>query len=253
MVDDFLGEWEAWREAREQRLTAPHGFLAITALHWLESTPQRYDGVPGAWSVGAAGVEVELGPDEALLLDGTRLTGHQVLGPVDDDGIRLRAGELALEVAGRGDAVLLRPRDPGSPLRAAHQRTPTYPPSPDWVLPARFHAYGADRPTDDAVGEVSFEVGGEPVRLVAFDDDGALWLVFSDATSGRTTYPAGRQLVAPAPDPDGSVTLDFNRTFNLPCAYTELTTCPVPLPQNRLGVAIEAGEQDPASVPAAQQ
>jgi uncharacterized protein (DUF1684 family) len=80
---------------------------------------------------------------------------------------------------------------------------------------------------------------------VAYDDDGGLWLVFADATSGTTTYGAGRQLYAPAPAADGSVVLDFNRTTNLPCAYTDFTTCPVPLPQNRLPVAIEAGEQLP--------
>ena len=67
--------------------------------------------------------------------------------------------------------------------------------------------------------------------------------MFSDATSGTTTYPAGRQLYAPAPAADGTVVLDFNRTINLPCAYTDFTTCPVPPPQNRLPFAIEAGEQ----------
>ncbi|MDZ5621424.1 DUF1684 domain-containing protein [Nocardioides sp. HM23] len=111
-----------------------------------------------------------------------------------------------------------------------------------------------ERPVDDAVGEVAFTLAGEPVRLVAYDDDGGLWLVFADATTGRTTYGAGRQLYTPAPAADGSLVLDFNRTINLPCAYTDYTTCPVPLPQNRLQVAIEAGEQTPApSVASAQQ
>ena len=64
MSDDFLGNWDAWRRARETALTAPHGFLSITALHWLDATPQRYDGVPGAWWLGPDGVEVELGDFE---------------------------------------------------------------------------------------------------------------------------------------------------------------------------------------------
>ena len=45
-----------------------------------------------------------------------------------------------------------------------------------------------------------------------------------------------------APGPDGTVTLDFNRAANLPCAYTEFATCPLPPPENRLPVAVEAGE-----------
>ena len=39
--------------------------------------------------------------------------------------------------------------------------------------------------------------------------------------------------------------LDFNRATNLPCAYTDLATCPLPPPENRLPVAIEAGEKIP--------
>ena len=39
--------------------------------------------------------------------------------------------------------------------------------------------------------------------------------------------------------------LDFNRAVNLPCAYTDLATCPLPPAENRLTVAIEAGEQIP--------
>jgi uncharacterized protein len=252
VVDDFLGEWQAFRQAREARLTAPHGFLSITGLHWLDDTPRRYDGVPGAWWVGDDGVEVELGAGESLTLDGCELTGRQRLGRVDEAGIRVLAGEQEIEVADRDGAVILRPRDPAHPLRTGHRATPTYPPSRDWVLPGSFRALEGGRPDEEVVGEVTFTVGGEQVSLLAYDNDGGLWLVFADATSGRTTYPAGRQLAVPSPAADGTVTLDFNRTTNLPCAYTAFTTCPVPLPQNRLQVAIEAGEQDP-SVVAAQE
>jgi uncharacterized protein (DUF1684 family) len=245
VAEEFLGAWEAFRAAREDRLTAPYGFLSISGMYWLDATAQRFDGVPGVWSAGPEGVEVELDPDESMTIDGREISGHQVLGPVDEAGIRAHAGDLVVEVASRGADVILRPRDPAHPLRVDHKPTPTYPPSSDWVRTASFHPIDGDPPIEDAVGEVAFEVGGRPVRLVAYDDDPGLWLVFSDATSGRTTYGAGRQLYTPGPAPDGTVVLDFNRTINLPCAYTEFTTCPVPLPQNRLNVAIEAGEQIP--------
>ncbi|MBF6202400.1 DUF1684 domain-containing protein, partial [Nocardia cyriacigeorgica] len=69
---------------------------------------------------------------------------------------------------------------------------------------------------------------------------------FTDATSGVTTYPAARSLAIGAVAADGTVTLDFNRAVNLPCAFTPYATCPVAPAENRLRVAIEAGEQDPA-------
>lgn len=49
----------------------------------------------------------------------------------------------------------------------------------------------------------------------------------------------------PAPDAQGRVVLDFNRATNLPCAYTDLATCPLPPAENRLPAAVEAGEQIP--------
>lgn len=257
--DDFLGEWQAWRTSREERLAAPHGFLAITGLHWLTDEPCRVEGVPGAWSAGADGVRVDLADGETLELEGAVVTGTRLLGAVDESGIRAVAGDLVIEVAARGDAVVLRPRDPANRRRTGHQPTPTYPPSPDWVVTGRLIPAPADEElavttvvdgltqVERVAGTVSFEIGGTACELTAFaEDDGSLWILFADATAGATTYGAGRQLSAPPPGADGSVVLDFNRAANLPCAYTTFATCPFPPPGNRLPVAIEAGEQDPA-------
>ncbi|GLY97486.1 hypothetical protein Acsp02_47400 [Actinoplanes sp. NBRC 103695] len=68
--------------------------------------------------------------------------------------------------------------------------------------------------------------------------------MFTDETSGVTTYAANRSVTV-TPGPYGTVVLDFNRATNLPCAYTEFATCPLPPPENRLPVAVEAGEQYP--------
>jgi uncharacterized protein (DUF1684 family) len=72
-----------------------------------------------------------------------------------------------------------------------------------------------------------------------------LRVLFTDATSGVTTYPGARVLSIDEPDADGSVMLDFNRASNLPCAFTDYATCPVAPAANRLAVAVEAGEKNP--------
>ena len=75
-------------------------------------------------------------------------------------------------------------------------------------------------------------------------------ILFTDATSGVTTYPANRSLQVPAPGADGTVILDFNRATNLPCAYTDFATCPLPPAGNHLPVAVTAGEQIPGEAKA---
>ncbi|HNZ97831.1 MAG TPA: DUF1684 domain-containing protein, partial [Thermoanaerobaculia bacterium] len=50
-------------------------------------------------------------------------------------------------------------------------------------------------------------------------------------------------LAAPAPGPDGTLWLDFNRAYNPPCAFTPYATCPVPPRENRLPFRVEAGEK----------
>jgi uncharacterized protein (DUF1684 family) len=66
--------------------------------------------------------------------------------------------------------------------------------------------------------------------------------VFRDASSGQETYAAARFLYADLRD-DGTTVLDFNQAYNPPCAFNPFTTCPIPLPENRLGVKILAGER----------
>jgi uncharacterized protein (DUF1684 family) len=105
-----------------------------------------------------------------------------------------------------------------------------------------------------APGVVEFEVGGQSLTLTAFNGraPGSLHILFTDATSGVTTYAANRSLPVAAPDSAGTVILDFNRATNLPCAYTDFATCPLPPAGNRLPVAVLAGEQIPYEAQARQ-
>src|SRR5262249_13967193 len=123
----------------------------------------------------------------------------------------------------------------------------------DWRIEGRFIPFAA--PTklvmDTIVGEtdqapspghVEFERDGKTYKLQAIaQKDGSLWFVFRDRTSGRTTHGGARQLSASAPR-NGVVVLDFNKACNLPCAYIPYASCPIAPPQNRLGLAVEAGE-----------
>jgi uncharacterized protein (DUF1684 family) len=93
-------------------------------------------------------------------------------------------------------------------------------------------------------GQLVFDIEGTTYRLDAIDEGGVrLFVAFADATSGKTTYGSGRFIELDKPDADGYTNIDFNKAYNPPCAFTEFATCPLPPPQNRLSIAIPAGEK----------
>ena len=260
-TETFAQEWAAWHEEHERRRASAHGFLAITSIRWLGEEPETYDDVPGAWSTGPEGVVVSLAEGESLEVDGDEVTGRYAFGVIEEGGgITATFDDAAVEVAKRGGSDIIRPRHPDSPVRSGYRGTPAYAPDPAWAVPGRFVAYDEPVPTTvgsvvdglehvyEAVGEIEFDAGGATHRLVAFPGSapGGLHVLFLDETSGRTTYAANRTLSIGAPDPEGNVVVDFNRATNLPCAYTDHATCPLPPAGNRLSVAVEAGEKKPA-------
>ncbi len=257
----YAGQWQQWHREHEAQLAAPHGFLAITGLHWLDAEPQRWPDAPGTWRSADDRVTVVLDEGEDLSVDGVPVRGEYTFAPIPErGGINAKAGHAVIEVAKRGGNLIVRPRHPDHPLRTGFTGTPAYDPDPRWVLTGRYLPFA--QPQDvtvgavveglqhvyEAPGEVEFEADGQTLRLTAFNGQtpGALNILFTDATSGVTTYPANRSLRVAAPDPDGRVTLDFNHAVNLPCAYTEFATCPLPPAGNHLPVAVEAGEKTPA-------
>jgi uncharacterized protein len=257
--ESFAGRWEAWHGRHEGIIGDRHGFLSITNIHWLDAEPRRFPDAPGAWSSDADGVRVELGAGEQLVVDEADRDGTYRFGVIPERASRFAYwGENAVEVAKRGGHDLIRPRHPSNPLRLAYAGTPAYQPDQRWALSGRYQPFPEPRPTTvgaaveglehvyNAVGQVEFSLDGSQLRLTAFPGPhkGELLVLFTDTTSGVTTYAANRSLVLD-PGPDGSVVVDFNRAVNLPCAYTDLATCPLPPAENRLPVAIEAGERIP--------
>ncbi len=72
-----------------------------------------------------------------------------------------------------------------------------------------------------------------------------LFIPFTDATSNAQTYGGGRYMdLSTADIKAGKLLLDFNKCYNPYCAYSEGYNCPIPPPENRLNIAIEAGEQN---------
>jgi uncharacterized protein (DUF1684 family) len=99
------------------------------------------------------------------------------------------------------------------------------------------------------VGWFDFKVKGTSCRLEATRllepgvGENEFGLFFTDATTGKETYSVGRYLDA-KPLPDGRYVLDFNTCYDPACAYSDHYNCPIPPQENRLKVAIRAGQMD---------
>jgi uncharacterized protein (DUF1684 family) len=195
------------------------------------------------------------------------LRGVPVTAPLTlrDDTVsepdELAIGDVTLVVHPSGETRSIRVRDPnGAPAKGFLGFT-WFPIDTSYRVTGRFIAdrtpgrakvlntYG-DVDEYATEGVVEFTLAGQTLRLRPFTTrPKRLYFVFRDASSGHETYEAARFLYADLAD-DGSVVLDFNQAYNPPCAFNPFTTCPIPLPENRLPVRILAGEKAyPVKVP----
>jgi uncharacterized protein (DUF1684 family) len=222
---DLAGSWAAWHAEREDILRAPHGWLSLAGLHWLDGEARPYPELPGTWRAVDGGVEVTAARGDEVVVDGTPVDGTVRVEPVDGKpGVLVEVGERRVEVIRREEHHALRVRDPQAPTRQRFAGVPAF-------------------PVDAAV---RFTLGGAEQELVALAGEaGELRLHFRDGTSGQSTYGGGRVVRTDPPGADGTVRIDLNRALNLPCAFTAYATCPLPPAGNTVSVPVEAGEKTP--------
>jgi len=261
---DYRQQVERWREQHQKDLTADDGWLTVAGLDWLKDGENRVGADPAS--------EVPLSPNSAPQHVATIFfhAGQVVLHPAPgvpltlngkqasqttlrEDTDILAINRLKFFLIRRGDRVGIRLKDNDSPERKRFTGLTWYPIDPSWRIRARFTAWDSphtisftntigQQETEQSPGYVTFTRNGREYRLEPMLDDGKLFFVFRDHTSGKTTYGASRFLYAD-PAKDGFVSLDFNQAENPPCAFTAYATCPLPSPQNRLDLAVEAGEK----------
>jgi uncharacterized protein (DUF1684 family) len=164
-------------------------------------------------------------------------------------------GSLRLHLIVRGERIGIRLKDLESdavrqyhgpqffPLDLSYRVTATWLPS-DGKQTVDVPNVLGDVSATPIAGTAVFKINGQELRLTDLGGDAAhgLFFVFSDPTSKTDTYPGGRFLQTD-PVTNGTVLLDFNRAYNPPCAVTPYATCPLAPKENRLSVAIPAGEE----------
>lgn len=266
--------WEesvlAWRERRAERLRQPDGWLSLAGLHWLKEGANTLGAADDNDLVLPAGpahagrivleegvLRVEAGPDPGLTHTGEPVTTLALATDGAEEGPTvLELDRLSFYVIDRGGHLALRVRDPENPALVHFQGLEYFPLDPSWRFDARFEPYEPLKTirvaditglvSEEAVwGAVVFERDGRTHRLDALAEPGdeQLFIIFGDRTNGLETYGAGRYLYTDAPDAEMRLEIDFNKSYSPPCIFTPFATCPLPPPQNRLPLRVEAGEK----------
>ncbi len=265
--DRYVREVERWRQQREAALKADDGWLTVSGLFWLRPgearigsdpsndilLPAQAPGLVGTMTVHEGRVQFQSAPGVTVTRGGKTFESGEIHSDADEHPDTLAVGDVKLIPIKRGQRLAIRLKDNRSPLRADFAGLRWYPVRQEWRIPARFVAYPTptkltmdtivgETEVEESPGYVTFEREGKEYRLQAAKlKNGQLWFVFRDGTSGRTTHGGARQLTADPPQGD-VVVLDFNKAINLPCAFIPYATCPLAPKQNRLSLAIEAGE-----------
>jgi hypothetical protein len=268
---------EAWRAQREHELAAPDSWLTLVGLEWLKPGVNSFGAGPenqikihaqaperiGLLTVSGSTVQL-LSPSGGfppdLKLDGNPAR-EGTLSADDNKPSTLSWHGLNMVVLPRGGRYALRIKDAESPTRTEFRGLHWYAPDEHYRVTARWIPFTPPHieriPTVigtslnlPAPGIAEFSIDGKTFRLEPVIEGGEqnkLFFILRDLTSQTTTYQAARFLTTGLPSQGlgqaGTLTLDFNELYNPPCAYTPYATCPLPPEQNRLPIALEAGEQ----------
>ncbi|WP_143393380.1 DUF1684 domain-containing protein [Fimbriiglobus ruber] len=274
---EYTRDLQAWRDAQEKSLRADNGWLTLAGRFPLKVGantfgtgsdndvvfPPELQGVGpdrlGTLHVDAVSkrVALKLAAGVTMVAGGKEFTGERVLGTDIDTDKRdwVGIGRLRMHIIVRGGRYIVRLADNESAVRKNFAGRVWYPANERFKVEATFRASPAGKtvrivnvlgePSDQPCpGYVEFKLDGETQTLDAIAEGEGLFIVFRDRTAGETSYKASRFLtVEKMPKPDAKFTLDFNRAYNPPCAFSEFTTCPLPPKQNILKIRVEAGEK----------
>jgi uncharacterized protein (DUF1684 family) len=266
----YEAEIKRWREQQEAELTSDDGWLTLAGLFWLKEGRNSIGSgegndvaLPAPAAPGQAGF-IELRKDKATFNApgnaGFTVNGRPVqsvelvVGEGDSKPTAVQFGSLSFTVIKRGDGYAVRLRDTNRRERPEFKGMQWFPVKKSNRVRARFAPF--DKPREVSIpnvlggsykltspGLLTFTLGGREHTLLPVIEENKLFLIFRDLTSGKSTYGGGRFLYADLPQ-GGEVVLDFNKAYNPPCAFTSFATCPLPPRQNRLKVAINAGEKN---------
>jgi uncharacterized protein (DUF1684 family) len=272
--NQILAETEAWHTKRIEALKQPNGWLNLEGLFWFKEGINRFGSNTnnelvyanptfpaylGDFIFDAGKVFWKDAKTEKVIIrnsEGTLIQNTSSLNLLTEKegAYTCQWKDFVWIVIKREDKIGVRFRNLKSKTLLGFKGIERFPVDAKWRVKAKvvpqdqnplmiMNVLGQNTAQKHG-GQLVFELEGKTYKLDAIDEGGVrLFITFADATSGKTTYGSGRFIELDKPDANGETYIDFNRAYNPPCAFTEFATCPLPPAQNRLTIAIPAGEK----------
>jgi len=269
--DNYTAEMEQWKEDRIERLKEPTGWLRLAGMYWLKEGENSFGSgedqdvqFPEGTIPDHAGYFVmENGQVTLRSADGVELTNENELIQEmvifdGDEALDIEHESLEWLVIERSGEIAIRLYNKENEKADNFSGFPRYPLNMDLKLKAKFipNPEHTTIPIVNVLGQnidapspgvVEFKIDGIRYKLDALEGTDRMFLIIGDETNQTETYQAGRYMYIDYPEEQSRYTvIDFNKIYNPPCAYSVYTTCQLPPQNNRLDVAIEAGEKRPA-------
>lgn len=266
---EYAKQIETWRAQRVERLKAPDGWLSLIGLHWLKDGKNTVGSakdndvvlVKGPAHLGAIAVKggkatIELDAKAGATIDGKKAKSAELRDDSNEKPTTVAFGTASFYVIDRNGKKGLRVKDSNAESRTHFVGIDNFPIDASWRIEAKWEAFAPAHSLDvptvlgsvdkmTVPGKAVFTHGGKTYELLPVletPDAKEVWFIFADRTSGKETYGAARFLYADLPK-DGKLVIDFNKAYNPPCAFTPYATCPLAPPENRLDLAVTAGEK----------
>lgn len=262
---------DEWHQRRSDRLLTETGWLNLVGLEWLKqgkntigSDPSSDVRLPadrapaycGTMELNGRVVTLHADKNADIRFEGKNVSDMELGSDADSITTVLELGSLRFFIIQRGEQTGVRIRDLQSPLLKAFKGIERFPVDKNWRLEATLEPYDPPKiipvPTilntidsSRSPGAIRFEIDGKTYRLDAIAESGSdeYFMIVGDKTNGDQTYGGGRYIYIPKADSLGRTVIDFNKLYNPPCVFTSFATCPFPPLQNRLPIAIPAGEK----------
>ena len=264
----YASEIANWHNKRVTNLKKETGWLNLVGLYWLQQGENTFGSDPsndiifppnappkiGSIILNDSVAQLKVNGNIDLTINGNKVKEAMLLNDLSSKPSIMSVGSYKWNIIKRGDKYGIRLHDLNSPAVKSFLGIETYPVDKSWRIEASYVKFPEPRkimvPTiigtieeNIATGNLSFVKDGKTYSLVPIVENDSYFLIFADETNGEETYGAGRFLYTALPDSNGKVTLDFNKAYNPPCAFTKYATCPLPPKDNYLHLKITAGEK----------